>query len=89
MNLAKGGMVVKSKKRRRTAEHFKKFPQLLRLKINVNKNAALERKGTEIATFLPIVTKQFCLLSYWLTAGVWAFHSVFLIPSKNCPEAFQ
>jgi hypothetical protein len=35
-------MVGKSKHRRRTAEHFKNFSQLLQLFINVNKNAALQ-----------------------------------------------
>jgi hypothetical protein len=45
--------------------------------------------GTEIVTFLPIAARQFCLLSYWLTAGIWAFPSAFLIHFKNCPEAFQ
>jgi hypothetical protein len=27
------------------------------------------------------------LLSYWLTAGIWAFPSGFPIPFKYCPEA--
>jgi hypothetical protein len=36
-------MVGKSKIRRRTAEFFKNFPQLLRLLINVNKNAVLQK----------------------------------------------
>jgi hypothetical protein len=74
---------------RRTAELFKNFPQLLRLLINVNRNAAVQRKYMEIATFLPIATGQFYLLSYWLTADIWAFPSGFPIPIKNCPEAFQ
>jgi hypothetical protein len=26
-------------------------------------------------TFLPIAAEQFCLLSYWLKAGIWAFPS--------------
>jgi hypothetical protein len=30
-----------------------------------------------------------CLLSYLLTAGIWALPRVFLIPIKNCPEAIQ
>jgi hypothetical protein len=46
-------MVGKSKNRRRTAEHFKNFPQLLRLLINVNRIAAVQ-----IATFLPIAAGQ-------------------------------
>jgi hypothetical protein len=45
-------MVGKSKIRGRAAEHFKNFPQLLRLFIIVNRNAVLQRKGMEIATFL-------------------------------------
>jgi hypothetical protein len=36
-------MVGKSKNRRRTAERFKNFPKL-RLLINVNRNAAVQRK---------------------------------------------
>jgi hypothetical protein len=43
----------------------------------------------EIATFLPIVAGQFYLLSYWMTAGIWAFPSSFPIPFQNFPEAFQ
>jgi hypothetical protein len=37
-------MVGKSKNRRRTAERFKNFPQLFLLLINVNKNAAFQKK---------------------------------------------
>jgi hypothetical protein len=37
-------MVGKNKNRRRTAERFKKFSKLLRLLINVNRNAAVQRK---------------------------------------------
>jgi hypothetical protein len=43
----------------------------------------------EIATFLPIAAGQFYLLSYWMTAVIWAFPSGFPIPFKNFPEAFQ
>jgi hypothetical protein len=82
-------MVGKSKNRRRTAARFKNFQQLLRLLINVNRNAAHQRKGMEIATFLPIATGKFCLLFYWLVAGVWAFPSGFPIPFKNFPEVAQ
>jgi hypothetical protein len=82
-------MVGKSKNRKRAAEHKKKISQLLQLLINVNRNAALQRKGMEIATFLPIATGKFCLLSYWLVAGIWAFPSGFPIPFKNLPEAGQ
>jgi hypothetical protein len=82
-------MVRKSKNRRRTAEHFKNFPQLLRLLINVDRYILLHRKGMKIATFLPIAAGQFYLLSYWMTAGIWAFPSGFPIPLKNFSEAFQ
>jgi nitrate reductase NapE component len=60
----------KSKNRKRAAEHFKNFSQPLRLLINVNRNAALQRKEIEIATFLPIAVGKFCLLSYWLVEGI-------------------
>jgi hypothetical protein len=43
----------------------------------------------EIDTSLPIVAGQFYLLSYWLTADIWAFPSCFPIPFKNCPKDFQ
>jgi hypothetical protein len=82
-------MVGKSKNRRRAALHFKNFPQLLRLLINVNRNASVQRKYMEISTFLSIATGQFYLLSYWLTVDSCAFPSGFPIPFKNCPEAFQ
>jgi hypothetical protein len=62
-------MVGKSKNRKRAAEHFKNFSQLLRLLININRNAALQRNGMEIAMFLPIAARKFSLLSYWLVAG--------------------
>ena len=73
MSLAKSGMVGKSNNRKIATEHLKNFSQLLRLLINVNRNTALQRKGMEIATFLPIVAGQFYLVSYWLTADIWAF----------------
>jgi hypothetical protein len=82
-------MVGKSKNRKRAAEHCKNFSQLLRLLINVNRNAALQRKGMEIVMFLPIAAGKFCLLSYWLVAGIWTFPSGFPIPFKNFPEAGQ
>jgi hypothetical protein len=53
----------------------------------VNRNSALQRKGMEIATFLPIAAGKFSLLSYWLVAGIWAFTSGFPIPFKNFPKA--
>jgi hypothetical protein len=38
---------------------------------------------------LQTATGQFCLFSYLLAVGEWAFTSGFPIPIKNCPEAFQ
>jgi hypothetical protein len=70
----------KRKNRKRAAEHLKIFTHLLRLLINVNRNMPLQRKGMEIATFLPIATGKFSLLSYWLIADIWAFPSGFPIP---------
>jgi hypothetical protein len=67
----------------------KKFSQLLQLLINVNRNAALQKKGMEVATFLPIAAGKFCLLSYWLVAGIWAFPSSFPILFKNFLQAAQ
>jgi hypothetical protein len=55
----------------------------------VNRNAALQRNGMEIAMFLPIDTRKFSLLSYWLVAGFWAFPSGFPTPFKNFPEVAQ
>jgi hypothetical protein len=43
----------------------------------------------EIAMFLPITAGKFCLLSYWLVAGIWAFPSGFPIPFQQCPAAVQ
>jgi hypothetical protein len=43
----------------------------------------------ETDTFLPIAAGKFCLLSYWLVAGIWAFPSGFPIPFKNFPGAGQ
>jgi hypothetical protein len=63
LSLVESGMAGKSKNRR-TAERFKKFPPLLGLLINVNRDAGLQRKGMEIATFLQITPGQFSLLSY-------------------------
>jgi hypothetical protein len=72
-------MVGKSKYRKRVAEH--------RLLINLNRNATFQRKGMKIAMSLQIDTGKFCLLSYWLVAGIWAFPSGFPIPFKNFSEA--
>jgi hypothetical protein len=55
----------------------------------VNRNAALQRKDIEIAMFLPIAVGKFCLLSYWLVEGIWAFPSGFPLSFKNFPEAAQ
>jgi hypothetical protein len=55
----------------------------------VNRNKALQIKGMEIATFLPIAAGKFSLLSYWSVAGFWAFPSGFPIPFRNFPEAVQ
>jgi hypothetical protein len=52
-------------------------------------HSTFKRKGMEIATFLPKAAGQFCLLSYWLTASIWAFPSGFPIPFKDLPEAAQ
>jgi hypothetical protein len=82
-------MIGKSKNRKRAAEHFKNFSQLLRLLINVNRNMLLRRKGMEIAMFLPIAAGKFSLISYWLVSDIWAFPSGFPIPFRNFPEAAQ
>jgi tRNA U34 5-carboxymethylaminomethyl modifying GTPase MnmE/TrmE len=82
-------LVGRGNNRKRAAEHFKKFSQLLRLLINVNRNTALQRKGMEIATFLPTAVGKFSLLSYWLAVGIWAFPSGFPIHFRNFPEAAQ
>ena len=68
---------------------LKIFHSSLLLLKNENRNAALQRKGMEIATFLPIAAGKFSLLSSWLLAGIWAFPSGFPIPLRNFPEAAQ
>jgi hypothetical protein len=35
----------------------------------MNRNLAVQRKLTEIATFLPTAAEQFCRLSFWLVVG--------------------
>jgi hypothetical protein len=50
---------------------------------------ALQRKGMEIAMFLPIAAGKFSLISYWLVAGIYAFSSSFPIPFRNFLEAAQ
>jgi hypothetical protein len=59
------------------------------LKKNENRNVALQRKGMEIATFLPLAAGKFSLPSFWLVACIWAFPSGFPTPFKNFPEAAQ
>jgi hypothetical protein len=92
-------MVGNSKNRKRATERFKNFSQLLRLLINTNRNTALQRKGMEIAMFLPIAAGKFSLISYWLFAGIWAFQAVpsgisqrlfyTLLVLSGCPTAFK
>jgi hypothetical protein len=92
-------MVGKSKNRKRTAEGFHNFPQLLQLIIKVNRKASLQRQGIKIVTFLLIAAGQFCLLSYWMTVGIWAIRSGFLYTLRiaqrlsssfgHFPAAFQ
>jgi hypothetical protein len=55
----------------------------------MNRNTAIQRKGMETTTFLPIAAEKFSLLSYWLDAGIWAFPIGFPIPFRNFPEAAQ
>ncbi len=57
--------------------------------INKYRIVAVQGKLMEIATFLPTAAGQFCLLSYWIAAGMWAFPSGFPILFKNCTKAFQ
>jgi hypothetical protein len=40
-----------------------------------DRNMPLQRKGMEIAMFLPIAAGKFSLLPYWLVADIWAFPS--------------
>jgi hypothetical protein len=63
-------MVGRGNNRKRAAKHLKIFSQLLRLLLNVNRNTALQRKGMEIATVLPIAAGNFSLLSYRLVACI-------------------
>jgi hypothetical protein len=44
-------------------------------------------KKIKIATFLPTAAGQFCLLSYWMAAGIWAFPTGFPIP-EELPRGF-
>jgi hypothetical protein len=59
--------------------------------VNFNKNEAVQRKWKEFSTFLATAAGQFCLRSYWLAAGIWAFPSGFPITlsSVHCPTAFN
>jgi hypothetical protein len=54
LKLAKKYVVGWIYPRRGAAGGFQNFPMLLRLLINVNSNAALQEKWTEIAQFKPI-----------------------------------
>jgi hypothetical protein len=70
------GVLLVSANMEKNRWEFLNFPQLLRLLINVTtRNTALQRKGMEIATFLPIASGRVCLLSYWLMDVIWAFPS--------------
>jgi hypothetical protein len=51
LEFAKSGMVGMRKNRRRTAEGFLNFPRLLPLLTNINRIAAIKRKGIEITNF--------------------------------------
>jgi hypothetical protein len=68
---------------------FKIFQCIFDFFFNKYRNVAVQGKCMEIATFLPTAAGQFCVLSYWLAAGIWAFPSGFPILFKNCPEAIQ
>jgi hypothetical protein len=63
-------MVGNCKNKRRTAENLKNFPQLLGLSINVNRSAAPQRKGIEIATSLSSL-----LLADRCYLGIYQWHS--------------
>jgi hypothetical protein len=43
---------------------------------------ALQRKGMEIASVLPIAAAQVCFLSYWLMDFIWAFPAAFQPPFR-------
>jgi hypothetical protein len=68
-------MVGKSKHRRRTAEHYKNYPQLLRLLKNVNqKDSSSEEINRNCHVFAnTVIAGHFYLLSYCLTADIWTF----------------
>jgi hypothetical protein len=51
LRLAKSYVVEKCCPRREAAGGFENFQMLLRLLINIKRSAALQRKGTKIATF--------------------------------------
>jgi hypothetical protein len=52
--------------------------------INKYRNVAVQGKSMENAKFLPTAAGQFCLLSHWLTAGIWVIPSSFPVLFKNC-----
>ncbi len=57
---------------------------LLRLLINVNRHAALQRKGMEIASFLPTAASK-CSLR--LLDSRWALLKGYRKAAGKCPEA--
>jgi hypothetical protein len=82
-------MVGKRKNRRRCAERFKNFQQACLTFNNCKqKRSSSEEKNGNCYIFAN-AAGQFYLLSYCLTADIWAFPSGLPIPFKNCPEAFQ
>jgi hypothetical protein len=68
---------------------FKIFHHVLDFFINKYRNVAVQGKWMEIAKFLLTAAGQFCLLSYWLAAGMWAFPSGFPTPFEPFPMAVQ
>jgi hypothetical protein len=85
-------MVGKSKNRRRTAE-FSNFQQHLHLLINVNRNAALQRKGMEI--FQDFANSRWAILppllladSRCLSISQWLSNTLSELP-RGCPIAFD
>jgi hypothetical protein len=66
---------------KRAAEHFSNFSQLLRLLINVNRNAdgPSEKRDGNCQVFA-IATGKFSFLSYWLLQVLGLFPAAFLYP---------
>jgi hypothetical protein len=89
----------RAKNKRRIANHFKIFPQFLRLIINVNRNVVLQRKGIDIAMFLVIAAGQSFLLffladgwhlgiSQWFSYTLTEVLRGFPISFRHFPTAF-